>query len=148
MGWFDSVSGFFEGAGKDIVHAAKGGYKAAADGHLWDTALNVAKAGVHVVGTVVHDNDAEKAQIGSWIDSGEQYVEHKVDQGRAWLRQHGGAAGQAASDYIGFEEGVGESLYGAAKGLVQLADSAQSLANPIEWAVNPSANIARLKSGA
>src|SRR5262249_48487562 len=42
----------------------------------------------------------------------------------------------------------GTSLYGAGKGLVQLADGVQSLANPLEWAANPDANIARLKSGA
>jgi hypothetical protein len=67
MGWLNSVGGLF----KDVVHAAGDGYKAATNGHLWDTALNGAKAG------------AENAQIGSWIDSRAQYVEHKVDQGRA-----------------------------------------------------------------
>jgi hypothetical protein len=50
------------------------------------------------------------------------------------------------SDQIGFAEGVGVSVYDAGKGLVQLADGAESLANPIEWAANPSANIARVKS--
>lgn len=137
MGWLDSVGGFFEGAGKDIVHAAQDGYQAAANG--WDTAFNAAKA-------AVQNADAAKAQVGSLIDSGEQYVEHKVDEGRAWLRQHGGVAGQVASDYIGFEEGVDLSVYGAGKGLVQLADGAGSLTNPVEWVFNPSANIARVQS--
>ena len=51
-----------------------------------------------------------------------------------------------ASDSIGFEEGVDISLCDASKGIVQLADGAGSLANPNEWAANPSANIARVKS--
>jgi SAM-dependent methyltransferase len=62
------------------------------------------------------------------------------------LRQHGGVAGQVASDYIGFEEGVATSLYGAGKGLVQLADGVGSLINPLEWVFNPDTNIARVQS--
>jgi hypothetical protein len=68
-----------------------------------------------------------------------------VDEGRAWLRQHGGGLMQAASEWIGFEEGVGESHYGAGKGLVQLAQGAQSLTDridglPIRLPTSPASN--------
>ncbi len=141
MGFLDNVGGFF----KDAGHAAGDGYKAAGD--AWNTAVEDAKASANVVGTAVRDADAKKEQIGSWIDSKEQQLEHKADEGRALLRQNGGVAGQIASDQIGLVEGVGTSLYGAGKGLVQLADGVQSLTNPLEWVANPGANIARLKSG-
>jgi len=141
VGFLDNVGGFF----KDAGHAAGDGYKAAGD--AWNTAVEDAKASANVVGTAVRDADAKKEQIGSWIDSKEQQLEHKADEGRALLRQNGGVAGQIASDQIGLVEGVGTSLYGAGKGLVQLADGVQSLTNPLEWVANPGANIARLKSG-
>jgi len=145
MGLLDSVGGFIKDAGDGIAHAAGNGYKAAGD--AWNTAVEDAKAAANVVGTVVRDADAKKEQLGAWIDTKEQQLEHKVDEGRAWLRQNGGVAGQVASDQIGLVEGVGTSLYGAGKGLVQLADGVQSLTNPLEWAANPDANVARLKSG-
>jgi hypothetical protein len=141
----DSVGGFFKDAGDSIAHTAGNGYKAASD--TWNAAFEDAKATANVVGTAVRDADAKKEQIGSWIDSKEQQLENKVDEGRAWLRQNGGVSGQVASAQIGLVEGVGTSLYDAGKGLVQLADGVQSLTNPLEWAANPGANIARLKSG-
>ena len=55
-------------------------------------------------------------------------------------------AGKFASAQIGLVEGVGTSLYGAGKGIVQLADGVTSLTNPLEWAANTGANVARLKS--
>jgi hypothetical protein len=137
MGWLDSVGGFFKHVGEDTAHVAEDG---------WNTAFKAAKAGANAVGTAVRDSDAETARVGAWFDSGEQYAVDKINDGRAWLRQHGGVAGKVASDYIGFEEGVGESVYGAAKGLVQLGYEAQALSNPLEWAANPDANIARVKS--
>lgn len=145
MGLLDNVGGFIKDAGHDIAHAAGNGYKAASD--AWNTAVEDAKAAANVVGTVVRDADAKKEQIGAWIDSKEQQLEHKVDDGRAWLREHGGVAGKLASDQIGLVEGVGTSLYDAGKGIVKLADGVNSLTNPLEWAANPGANIARLKSG-
>jgi DNA/RNA non-specific endonuclease len=141
------VHGAEDGA-KAVAGVAQDGAKAVASGveDGWKSAFNGAKAAVGALGTGVRSLDAAKQQVGSWIDSGEKYLENKVDQGRAWLRQNGGIAGQMASDQIGFAEGVGVSVYDAGKGLVQLADEAGSLTNPIEWAANPSANIARLKS--
>jgi len=100
------------------------------------------------VQTSVRDSDAAKEQLGQSIDSTEKFLENKVDDGRAWLRQHGGPIGQNISDQIGLLEGGNLSVYDAGKGLVQLADGANSLANPLEWAANPQANIARIKSAA
>jgi hypothetical protein len=131
-------------AGDGIGHAAENASKAASD--AWNTAVEDAKAGANAVATVVRDVDAKKQQIGAWIDSKEQQLEHKVDEGRAWLRENGGVAGKLASDQIGLVEGVGTSLYDAGKGIVKLADGVNSLTNPLEWAANPGANVARLKS--
>ena len=106
------------------------------------------KSAVNGAETAMRTIDEKKEQLGSWIDSGEKYLEGKADEGRAWLRENGGVVGQVASDYLGFEEGLLVSVYDAGKGIVQLADGAISLANPLEWAANPDANIARLKSAA
>jgi hypothetical protein len=144
MGIIDTVGGAIKDAGDGIAHAAEKTSKAASD--AWNTAVEEAKAGAHVVATVVRDADEKKQQIGAWIDSKQQQLEHKVDEGRAWLRENGGVAGQVASAQIGLVEGVATSVYGAGKGIVQLADGAASLANPLEWAANPDANLARLKS--
>jgi hypothetical protein len=146
MGVLDSVGGFIKDAGHSIANAAESGVEAA--GNAFDTAVEDAKAAVHAVGNVVREVDAAKEKVGAWIDQKEQQLEHKVDDGRAWLREHGGVVGKVASDQIGLVEGVGTSLYGAGKGIVQLADGVSQLANPLEWAANPDANIARLKSGA
>jgi len=48
--------------------------------------------------TSVRDPDAAKEQLGQSIDSTEKFLENKVDDGRAWLRQHGGQAGQGIPD--------------------------------------------------
>jgi DNA/RNA non-specific endonuclease len=144
----NAVAGVAKDGAKAVASGAKDGAKAVASGveDGWKSAFNDAKAAAGLLGTGVRSLDAAKDQFGSWIDSGEKDLTNKIDEGRAWLRQHGGVAGQIASDQLGFAEGVGESLYGAGKGVVQLADTAGSLANPIEWAANPSANIARVKS--
>jgi hypothetical protein len=143
---FNAVKGVVTGG----AHLAEDGYKLATDSHYreqaWNSAVNDAKAAASFVGNAVRSADAAKEQIGAWIDSGEQYLEKKVDDGRAWLRQHGGVVGQVASDQIGFDEGIATSVYGAGKGLVQLADGVGSLTNPLEWAANPGANVTRVKS--
>lgn len=144
MGLLDNVSGLVKQAGDGISHAAEKTAHAASD--AWNSAVEEAKTGANVVATVVRDVDTKKQQAGAWIDSKEQQIEHAVDDGRAWLRQHGGVAGQVASDQIGLVEGVATSVYGTGKGLVQLADGVASLTNPLEWAANPDANIGRLKS--
>jgi endonuclease G, mitochondrial len=159
MGWLgsvlNSVGHGLSDAGRLVMGGAEDGAKAVASGveDGWKSALNDAKAaggslwdGVKGAANGVRSLDAAKEQLGSLIDSGEKHLENEVDEGRAWLRQHGGVAGQVASDWIGFGEGIDISVYDAGKGLVQLADGVGSLANPIEWAANPSANIARVKS--
>jgi hypothetical protein len=145
MSILDSVGGFVRDAGGAIADTAKSGAKAAGD--AFDTAVETAKAGANAVVTTVREVDEAKEKVGSWIDSKAQQLEHKVDEGRAWLRENGGVAGKVASAQIGLVEGVATSVYGAGKGLVQLADGVSSVASPLEWAANPDKNIARLKSG-
>ena len=144
MGLLDNVGGILKQAGDGIASATENTSQAASD--AWNTAVEDAKAGANAVATAVRDADAKKQQIGAWIDAKEQQLEHKVDEGRAWLRENGGVAGKVASAQIGLVEGIGTSLYGAGKGIVQLADGVTSLTNPLEWAANPGANVARLKS--
>lgn len=144
MGIIDNVGGLIKDAGNGIAHAAEKTSQVASD--AFNTAVEEAKSGAHVVATVVRDADEKKQQIGAWIDAKEQQLEHTIDQGRAWLRDNGGVAGKVASAQIGLVEGVATSVYGAGKGIVQLADGVSSLANPLEWAANPDANLARLKS--
>jgi hypothetical protein len=138
-GFLSGIGGFFESVDKDAVHDGQ---------HLWNTAVKDAKAGAQAVATAVRSTDAANAKSGSWFDKEEQYVEHEIDQGRTWLSKHGGVAGKVASNYIGFNEGVAKSLYDTGKGLVQVSNNVQALENPLEWATNPGANIARLKAGA
>jgi hypothetical protein len=117
MGFTDKVGGLVKDAKDIIADAAGKGQKAASDS--WNAAVEDAKAGANAVTTAHREVDAKKEQVGSWIDSKKQQLEHKVDEGRAWLRQNGGVAGQVASAHIGFVEGAGTSLYDAGKGLVQ-----------------------------
>jgi hypothetical protein len=135
-----------------VKSVAEDGYKFATDSHYreqaWNSAVNDAKAAANFVTAPIRAVDSAKEQVGTWIDSGEKYLEKKVDDGSAWLRENGGVLGQAASDQIGLGEGAAISLYEGGKGIVQLADGAGSLANPLEWAANPGANVARLKSAA
>jgi hypothetical protein len=159
-GWVMSLFGdalsFAKNVGGRVVngaeHLAEDGYKLTTDGsyreQAWKSALNDVKTAANFGKTAVRSVDAAKDQLGSMVDSGEHYLENKVDDGRAWLRQHGGVVGQELSDQIGFGEGVAQSLYDAGKGVVQLADGASSLTNPLEWAANPDANIGRIKSAA
>jgi hypothetical protein len=110
MGWLGAVGGFVEGtaegawngvtgAASGAEHLAEDGYKLATDSsyrkQTWHSMINDAKAAAGFAQKAVGSADATKRQFGSWIDSGEKYLENKVDQGRAWLRQNGGVAGQA-----------------------------------------------------
>jgi hypothetical protein len=103
MGLLDNVGGFVKAAGDGIASAAENTSKAASD--AWNTAVEDAKSGANAVTTAVRDADAKKEQIGAWIDSKGQQLEHKVDEGRAWLRENGGVAGQVASAQIGLGRG-------------------------------------------
>jgi hypothetical protein len=103
MGLLDNVGGFLKPAGDGIASAAENTSKTASD--AWNTAVEDANSGANAVATVVRDPDAKKEQIGAWIDSKEQQLEHEVDEGRAWLRENGGVAGQVASAQIGLGRG-------------------------------------------
>src|SRR4029079_14175040 len=91
MGILDNVGGFAKQAGDGIADAAENTSKVVSD--AWNTAVEDAKAGANAVATSVRDADAKKQQLGAWIDSKEQQLEHKVDEGRPWLCQNGGARG-------------------------------------------------------
>jgi len=114
--------------------------------HIAQTATTVTKDAVDFVRTRVRAADENKAQLGALIDSGKKHLESQVDDARAWLREHGGIPGQTLSAEIGVYEGAAVAIYDAGKGVVQLADGALSLVNPLEWLANPDANIERLKS--
>jgi len=113
---------------------------------LMQSVVSGAKETASFVQNAVRTADAKKEQLGSWIDSGEKYLESKIDDGRAWLSEHGGAIGRNAATQIGLAEGVAISVYDAGKGIVQLVDGASSLSSTREWIANPQANIARLKT--
>ena len=115
---------------------------------LAQSAIRGANEAANFVQTTVRANDAGKQQLGQSIDSAEKFLENKIDDGRAWLREHGGVVGQALSDQIGLGEGIDVSVYDAGKGLVQMADGAASLVSPLEWAANPQPNIDRVKTAA
>jgi len=154
MGLFGDALGLAKDVGDSVVsdgvHLAEDGYRLATDSHYreqaWNSAVSDAKAAANSAASAVRTADAAKEQLGSGIDSGEKYLEKKIDEGRSWLRENGGAVGQATSDDIGLVEGGAVSVYDAGKGLVQLENGVQSLTSPMEWLANPSANVARVKS--
>ncbi len=90
--------------------------------------------------------DSFEQKAGNTIESWKQGAEKQVDHFRDYLSKNGGTAGKIASTVIGFQEGGANALYDAGKGLVQLADGASKVVNPLEWAANPQANIDRLKT--
>ena len=112
MSIFGDALSFAEHVGgsmvNDTAHLAEDGYKLATDSNYreqaWHSALNHVKAAANFGKAAIRSVDAAKDQLGSMINSGEQYLEKKVDDGRAWLRQHGGVAGQVLSDQVGFDE--------------------------------------------
>jgi hypothetical protein len=126
-------------------HAAENTSKAASD--AWNTAVEDAKCGCECRRHFRPRRRCEKT-ADRGVDRFERSSSSSTRSTKAapGLRQNGGVAGQVASAQIGLVEGVATSVYGAGKGLVQLADGVTSLTNPLEWAANPDANIARLKS--
>jgi hypothetical protein len=94
-----------------------------------------------------------KAVIGNFIQNTKDWQEGKVDQFRADLVQFGEDRGgfvgkglaQTVSNYIGFQQGVYNSVWSAGKGIVQLADGLGTVLDPTEWAANPEQNVARVQ---
>ncbi|MCL2716844.1 MAG: DNA/RNA non-specific endonuclease [Alphaproteobacteria bacterium] len=89
--------------------------------------------------------DATKDWVGAKVEQAENAVSGQVNDTRKWLRENGGAAGQDASDKIGFIAGFGEAIYDFGKVTVKMVNEAGNLVNPLEWQVNPERNQQRLE---
>ena len=108
----------------------------------------------HWVGDRLDDVDHAKEWVGSKIDGAVQGAEHAVDGFRHDLvdfgEQHGGFVGKAlaenVSNGLGLVEGAGLAVYDMGKGVVQLADGAGKLVNPLEWAAHGEQNLQRLET--
>lgn len=106
------------------------------------------------VGDRLDDVDAAKDWVGGKIDGAVESAEQGVDGFREGLvafgEEHGGVVGktlaQNVSDTIGLTEGATLAVYDMGKGVVQLADGAGSLINPLEWATHGDRNVQRLES--
>ncbi|HEY0231261.1 MAG TPA: hypothetical protein VGC55_08410 [Dokdonella sp.] len=106
------------------------------------------------VGDRLDDIDHAEAAVGSKIDGAVHDAEKAVDGFRHGLetfgQEHGGVVGGAiaktVSDGIGMTEGAGLAVYDMGKGVVQLADGAGKLVNPLEWAAHGDKNLQRLET--
>ncbi len=106
------------------------------------------------VGDRLDDVEGAKDWVGEKIDGAVQSAEEGIDGFRHDLVQfgedHGGIVGrtlaQGVSDSIGLTEGATLAVYDMGKGVVQLADGAGKLANPLEWATHGDRNLQRLES--
>ena len=91
---------------------------------------------------------------GQAVDSAVHTAEHAVDGARQSIvsfgEQHGGVVGKAVaqnvSDGIGLVEGAGLAVYDAGAGVATLARGAGRLTDPVEWALHPDRNMARLQT--
>jgi hypothetical protein len=108
----------------------------------------------HWVGDRLDDAESAKDWVGGKIDGAVQSAEDGIDGFRDGLvdfgRDHGGVVGEAlaqqVSNSIGVTEGVLVGAYDMGAGVVQLADGASKLVNPLEWATHADRNLARLET--
>lgn len=106
------------------------------------------------VGHRLDDLDHAEAAVGATIDGAVHDAEKSVDGFRhdleTFAQEHGGVIGGAiaksVSDGIGLTEGAGLAVYDMGKGIVQLADGAGKLVNPLEWAAHGGDNLQRLQT--
>lgn len=106
------------------------------------------------VGDRLDDIDHAKEWVGGKIDDAVEGAEKAVDGFRKDLvefgEEHGGFVGKAlaenVSNSIGLVEGAGLAVYDMGKGVVQLADGAGKLLNPLEWATHGDRNLQRLET--
>lgn len=132
-------------AAGEVAHAAgdvvAGGLQAAENAREW-------------VGDRLDDVDHAKEWVGGKIEGAVEGAEQAVDGFRKDLvefgEQHGGFVGKAlaenVSNSIGLVEGAGLAVYDMGKGVVQLADGAGKLVNPLEWATHGDRNLQRLEN--
>lgn len=106
------------------------------------------------VGDRLDDVDQAKEWVGGKIDGAVEGAEKAVDGFREDLVQfgedHGGIVGKTlaenVSNTIGVVEGGTLAVYDMGKGVVQLADGASKLVNPLEWATHGDRNLQRLET--
>jgi hypothetical protein len=103
----------------------------------------------------VHDKSEEAVdEAGHAVDGAVHSAEHAVDDARKDLvdfgQHHGGIVGKAlaqnVSDSIGLVEGAGLAVYDAASGVATMARGLDHLTSPVEWAMHPERNLARLET--
>jgi hypothetical protein len=119
-----------------------------------DAGADALKGAQDFVGDRLDDIDQAKDWVGGKIDGAVQGAEHAVDGFRQDLvefgEEHGGIVGKAlaenVSNTIGVVEGAGLAVYDMGKGVVQLADGASKLVNPLEWATHGGENLQRLEN--
>ncbi|WP_440222994.1 DNA/RNA non-specific endonuclease [Dokdonella sp. MW10] len=138
--------------------AQKGGELAGQAADAAGDALSAAGDGLQSArqwaGDRLDDLDGLRANVGNAIDGAVDTAEQAVDGFRADIvevgERHGGVVGGAlarqVSDSIGLVEGASLAVYDMGKGVVQLADGAVKLIDPVRWAVQPEQNLARAES--
>lgn len=158
-----SITGAFKSAADWVGDKVEDGAKAvgSAAEAVADTAEDVVEHGAKAldtardfVGDRLEDVDRAKAWVGEKIDGAVKGAEHAVDGFREDLvefgEEHGGIVGkavaQSVSNTIGLTEGATLAVYDMGKGVVQLADGASKLVNPLEWAARGDENLTRLEN--
>ncbi|MBO9663158.1 hypothetical protein [Dokdonella sp.] len=118
-----------------------------------DAGADALKGAQDFVGDRLDDLDQAKDWVGGKIDGAVKGAEQAVDGFREGLvefgEEHGGIVGkavaQSVSNSIGLTEGATLAVYDMGKGVVQLADGASKLVNPLEWAAHGGENLQRLE---
>jgi len=115
---------------------------------------NAANDARNWVGDRLDDVDEAKNWVGTQIDGAVESAEQGIDDFREGIVQfgeeHGGVVGkgvgQFVSDQIGVTEGALLATYDMGKVVVQLADGASKLVNPLEWATHADRNFERVQT--
>lgn len=136
-----SISGAWNSATSWVGDRASDVGNAANDARTW-------------VGERMDDVDEAKNWVGTQIDGAVDSAEQGIDDFREGIVQfgeeHGGmvgrGVGQFVSDQIGVTEGALLATYDMGKGVVQLADGASKLVNPLEWATHADRNFERVQT--
>lgn len=157
------ITGALKGAASWVGDRIEDGAQAAesAAGSIAQTAQDAVEGAAQVasdarqwVGDRLDDVDHARDWVGGKIDGAVQGAEHTLDDFRRDLvdfgEQHGGFVGKAlaenVSNSIGLVEGAGLAVYDMGKGVVQLADGAGKLVNPLEWATHGERNLQRVET--
>jgi hypothetical protein len=115
---------------------------------------NAANDARNWVGDRLDDVDQAKNWVGEKIDGAVQSAEEGIDDFRQDIVQfgeeHGGVVGKTVGEFVSNQIGVTEgallATYDMGKGVVQLADGASKLVNPLEWATHADRNFDRVQT--